>query len=60
MAIWTKSLARRTLSRVLRAAIFSEATAGFWGDNSARRAAHELLVNPGSATPQAIKRRNGH
>jgi hypothetical protein len=30
------------------------------GDNSARRAAHELLVNPGSATPEAIKRRNGH
>jgi len=30
IAIWTKSLARRTLSRVLRAAIFSEATVGFW------------------------------
>src|ERR1700688_3356281 len=30
------------------------------GDNSARCAAHELLVNPGSATPEAIKRRNGH
>jgi len=60
MGIWTKSLARRTLSRVLRAAIFSEATVRFLRDNSARRAAHELLVNPGSATPEAIKRRNGH
>jgi hypothetical protein len=60
MAIWTKSLARRTLSRVLRGSYFLRSNSWFLGDNSARRAAHELLVNPGSATPEAIKRRNGH
>ena len=39
---------------------FLRSNSWFLGDNSARRAAHELLVNPGSATPEAIKQRNGH
>jgi hypothetical protein len=39
---------------------FLRSNSWFLGDNSARCAAHELLVNPGSATPEAIKRRNGH
>jgi len=46
--------------RVFFAQLFSPKQQLVLGDNSARRAAHELFVNPGSATPEAIKRRNGH
>jgi hypothetical protein len=40
--------------------IFEMQQFGFLGDNRARRAGHEFLIDPVSATPEAIKQRNGH
>jgi hypothetical protein len=36
--------------------IFEMQQFGFLGDNRPRRAAHEFLIDPVSATPKAIKR----
>jgi hypothetical protein len=60
MRIWTKSLARRTLSRVRNAWLFSQMQQdGFWAIVELVVRYFTFLNNPASGTSEAIKWRNG-